>query len=148
MAGLIRQLIVTGRIDRDFVAAETRGSGELEAAVMPFTPQMVAQRAGIDPDELVRAADILGAAHRGAASFGTGANMSGHATTVVYLGRVLSSLRGWWRRAGETIGNSGVFIHPFPPIAGTPGPFPVKDMGETMHARGVTSSLAGIPVSA
>ena len=148
MAGLIRQIIVDGRIDREFVESETQGFDVLEAAVAPFTPEMVAQRAGIDAEDLVVAARILGDAGIGAASFGTGANMSGHPSTVVFLGKVLTSLRGWWRRAGEEIHNPGVFIEPFPPIAGTPGPFPVTGVGERMHARGVTASLAGIPVSA
>ena len=148
MAGLIRQLIVDGQLDRNFIDAETQGFEELEAAVAPFTPAMVAERAGISADDLIEAARILGNARSGATCFGTGANMSGHATTVMYLGRVLTSLRGWWRRAGETLPNPGVFIEPFPAIAGTPGPFPIKDVGEKMHARGVTASLAGIPVSA
>lgn len=148
MAGLVRQLIADGLIDHDFVAAETHGIEALKSAVSPFTPEMVAGRAGIDAGDLVAAARILGSADRGAASFGTGANMSGYPTTVTYLGRVLTSLRGWWRRAGEPIGNPGVFISPFAPIAASPGPMPVKDVGEKMHARGVTASLAGIPVSA
>lgn len=148
MAGLLRQLIADGAIDREFIAAETTGFADLKATIEPFTPQHVAERAGIEAADLLKAARILGEARRGAVSFGTGANMSGHPSTVVYLGRVLTSLRGWWRRAGEPKANPGVFIEPFPAIAGTPGPIPVKDVGERMQARGVTASLAGIPVSA
>ena len=87
---------------------------------------MVADRAGISADDLVAAARILGGARRGAACTGTGANMSGHPTSVVYLCRVLASLRGWWRRAGDEFPNPGVFIKPFPAIAGTMGPLPVE----------------------
>jgi len=148
IAGLIRLLITHGWLDRAFVDTETQGFERLEEAVAPFTPQMVAERAGISADDLIKAAHILGEAHQGAVALGTGANMAGHATTVGYLGRVLTSLRGWWRRAGDEFPNPGVFIEPLPPIAGTPGPFPVKDVGETMHARGVKASAAGIPVSA
>ncbi len=148
MAGLIRQIIADGNLDQEFIDAETQGFDALQAAVAPFTPEMVANRAGIDADELVAAARILGAARKGVAATGTGANMSGHPTTVVYLAKVLSSFRGWWRRAGEEIANPGVFINPFPPIAASTGPLPVKDVGAEMHARGVKASLAGIPVSA
>ena len=148
MAGLIHQLLVDDRMDKQFVDAETQGLEQLAKAVAPFTPDVVADRAGITVRDLVAAARILGDARHGATSFGTGANMSGHATTVVYLGHVLSSLRGWRRRAGEVAGNPGVFIEPFAPIAATPGPVPAKDVGETLSARGVTASLAGIPVSA
>ncbi len=148
MASLIRQLIADGSIDREFVDSETQGFEALERSVAPFTPEMVASRAGLDADDIRAAARILGEARRGATCFGTGANMSGHATTVTYLGKVLASLKGWWRRAGETMPNPGVFMDPAPAIAATPGPFPVQNVGETMHARGVTASLAGIPVSA
>ena len=148
MAGLIRQILIDEQLDRDFVEAETMGIEELAAAVMPFTPAMVAQRAGIDADKLIEAARVLGKARRGATSFGTGANMSGDPSAVEYLGRVLASLRGWWRRAGEELANPGVFLQPLPPIAGTMGPIPVKDIGARMHARDVAASLAGNPVSA
>jgi anaerobic selenocysteine-containing dehydrogenase len=148
MAGLIRQLIIDDQLDREFVDAETQGIASLAEAIMPFTPEMVAERAGIGPDALVEAARILGGARRGAVSMGTGANMSGNPTTVEYLGRVLTSLRGWWRRAGEELSNPGVFLEPLPAIAGTPGPIPVKDVGEKMRVRGLTASIAGIPVSA
>ena len=148
MAGLIRQIIADGSLDREFIDAETQGYDSLEQAVAPFTPDMVATSAGIDAGELIEAAHILGRANKGAAATGTGANMSGHPSTVVYLAKVLSSLRGWWRRAGDEIANPGVFINPFPPIAASTGPMPVKDVGEEMQARGVKASLAGIPVSA
>lgn len=148
MAGLIRQLLIDDQIDHEFVGAETTGLEQLRAAVMPYTPAMVAERAGIDADAPVLAARLLGGARRGAVSLGTGANMSGNPTTVEYLGRVLTSLRGWWRRAGEELPNPGVFLNPLPAIAGTIGPIPVAGIGETMQARNMTASIAGIPVSA
>lgn len=148
LAGLIRQILVDDQLDHPFVETETSGIESLREAVMPFTPEMVAERAGIDADDLVAAARILGSAQKGATSLGTGAHMSGNPTTVEYLGRVLTTLRGWWRRAGEELPNPGVFIEPLPPIAGTFGPTPVEGVGEKMLARGVTASSAGIPVSA
>ncbi|WP_052223099.1 molybdopterin-containing oxidoreductase family protein [Novosphingobium malaysiense] len=148
IAGLIRQILVDAMVDQDFVDAETTGIEELAAAVMPFTPAMVAQRAGIEADALVKAARVLGKARCGATSFGTGANMSGDPSTVEYLGRVLASLRGWWRRPGDQLANPGVFLQPLPPIAATPGPMAVEGVGARMEARGVTGSLAGNPVSA
>jgi len=148
LAGLIRQILSDDQIDHAFVANETSGIESLRVAVQPFTPAMVAERAGIAAEDLVAAAGILGSARKGAASLGTGAHMSGNPTTVEYLGRVLSSLRGWWRRAGEEVPNPGVFIEPLPPTAATAGPTPVEATGVKMLARGVTASRAGIPVSA
>lgn len=148
MAGLIRQLINDNQLDDDFIAAETQGFAELKAAVEPFTPELVAERAGIDAGQLVAAARILGGAGKGAASFGTGANMSGKPSTVEYLGRVLTSLRGWWRRAGDELKNPGIFFEPMPPIAATIGPLPVAGLGEKMRVRGMAASLAGNPLAA
>lgn len=148
MAGLIRQVLIDDLLDHDFVTAETSGMETLKSAVMPFTPDMVAERAGIDADQLIEAARVLGHAHHGATSFGTGANMSGNPSSVEYLGRVLASLRGWWRRAGDELANPGVFLQPLPPIAATPGPMSVEGVGARMEARGVTGSLAGNPISA
>ena len=148
MAGLIRQILIDDALDHAFVEAQTTGIASLKSAVMPYTPELVAERAGIDADTLIAAARLLGGAHRGAVSLGTGANMSGNPTTVEYLGRVLATLRGWWRRAGEELPNPGVLIAPLPAVAGTPGPVPVADIGEKMRVRDMRASVAGIPVSA
>jgi anaerobic selenocysteine-containing dehydrogenase len=148
LAGLIRQLLADGHIDADFVGAETEGLEALRQAVAPYTPEHVAERAGIRADELLAAATVLGGARRGAVFSGTGANMSGQANIVEYLGRALSSLRGWWLRAGEVKVNPGVLIDPLPPLAASPGPFPAAGFGEKLRVRGLTDTAAGLPTAA
>lgn len=148
LAGIVRHLILSGALDDAFVAAETTGLDTLAGAVAPYTPDVVAARAGIDAAQLVAAADLIGACARGAVSIGTGGNMSGQSTIVEYLGKVLTSLRGWWLRAGEERPNPGVLIEPLPAIAGTAGPTPYEDLGAAMRVRGLRQSVAGMPTAA
>jgi len=145
---LVRLLLEQNLIDDQFVASETQGINSLRQAVDPFTPQFVAKHAGVAEADLRRVARILGSARRGAISVGTGGNMSGQSTLVEYLGRALTSLRGWWLRAGEERVNPGVLVEPFPAIAGTLGPSPYDDLGEVMRVRNLKQSVAGPPTAA
>lgn len=148
LAGLAREMLVNGWVDTDFIAAETEGLENLRAAVEPYTPEHVAQRAGINAADLRAAAALLGQAKRGAVSAGTGSNMAGQGNVVEYLVKVLTSLRGWWLRAGEVKQNPGVLIEPFPAIAASPGPFPAAGFGEKLRVRGLTDTAAGLPTAA
>ncbi|MDB5971379.1 MAG: nitrate reductase [Hydrocarboniphaga sp.] len=148
MAGIVRELLRSELIDREFVDAETQGLDALRMAVEPYTADAVAARAGIRAQDLIAAANMIGAARRGAVFSGTGANMSGQANLVEYLGRALTSLRGWWLRAGEVKGNPGVLIEPFPAIAASPGPFPPAGFGEKLRVRGLTDTATGMPTAA
>jgi anaerobic selenocysteine-containing dehydrogenase len=147
LAGIVRYLLNQGRVDVDFVAAEAEGIEALRAAVEPFTPDYVAERAGVNVDEFIAAARILGEARKGVTFSGTGANMAGHCNLVEYLGRVVHTLRGWWVRAGDVKYNPGVFIEPLPSIAGTTGPEPVN-IGVRLRTRGLGETPAGLPTAA
>ena len=147
LAGIARVILEERLYDEAFVAAETSGLEALRAAVEPFTPQVVAQRAGIAPDDLVRAARVFASGRRGAVSCGTGPNMSGHGNVTEYFVKVLTSLKGFWLRAGDTIVNPGVMVNRAPPIAASPGPFPARGYGEKMRIRGLEETPAGLPVA-
>jgi len=147
LAAIAHVLIAEGMFDRDFVAAETTGFEALKAAVAPFTPDAAGARAGVDPAEIVRAARLIGQARRGAFSAGTGSNMSGRGNVVEYFVKALTSLKGFWRRAGDEFTNPGVIINPFPAIAASPGPSPVS-FGENMRVRGLAETLGGLPTAA
>ncbi|MDE2466883.1 MAG: molybdopterin-dependent oxidoreductase, partial [Alphaproteobacteria bacterium] len=148
LAGIAHVLIAEELVDTAFVANETTGFAALAEAVRPFTPRHVAERAGIDAEDLVEAARLLGQARSGAISAGTGANMSGHGNLAEYLVRALTSIRGFWMRPGETIPNPGVLINRFPPIAATPGPQPAFGFGEPMRVRGLANTVSGLPTAA
>jgi len=148
LAAIARDLIAAGAFDRTFVEAEADGLEALRAAVAPFTPEAAGARAGVDPDQIREAARIIGAARRGAFSAGTGPNMSGHGNLVEYLVKVLTTLKGFWRRPGDEIPNPGVLINPLPAIAASPGPQPAWGLGETLRVRGLTQCASGLPTAA
>nr|WP_158511218.1 molybdopterin-dependent oxidoreductase [Sphingobium sp. MI1205] len=148
LAGIVRELIATGRLDNAFIRDETTGLDALKASVAPFTPAMVAERAGIPAQQIIEAAAILGNARVGGVSAGTGANMSGESAVTEYLLRVIQTLRGWLLRAGEKRPNPGVLIEPLPALAAASGPSPCWDMGERMRVRGLAGTNMNLPTAA
>jgi anaerobic selenocysteine-containing dehydrogenase len=148
LAAIARELIGSGAYDRAFVEAEADGFEALTAAVAPFTPERAGARAGVDPALIREAARIIGAAKCGAFSAGTGPNMSGRGNLVEYIVKVLTTLKGFWRRPGDEVANPGVLIHPSPAIAASPGPQPAWDLGENLRVRGLTQCAAGLPTAA
>ncbi|MBS0277741.1 MAG: molybdopterin-dependent oxidoreductase [Proteobacteria bacterium] len=148
LAGIARILIHENLIDRSFVENESVGFDALRKAVEPFTPDVVEERADVKADDLVRAARLFGHAPRGAVSAGTGANMSGHGNLVEYFVKTLTTLRGFWSRAGDVVANPGVLVNRFPAIAASPGPFPAFGFGERMRVRGLTECASGLPTAA
>lgn len=148
LAGIARLLIAENAIDRDFIDAEADGFDALREAVAPFTPAFVADRADIAAEDLIRAARLFGSAGRGAVSAGTGANMSGRGNLVEYFVRVLTTLRGFWAKPGDRIGNPGVLVNRLPAIAASPGPRPAYGFGEKLRVRGLTECASGLPTAA
>ena len=148
LAGIARILIYEGLIDHNFVASEANGLEALIAAVEPFTPEVVASRAGIDPRDLIRAAHMFASGARGAVSAGTGPNMSGRGNLTEYFVRTLTTLRGFWMKEGDIISNPGVLVNRFPPLAASPGPTPSFGFGEKLRIRGLSETLSGLPTAA
>jgi len=148
LAAIARELLQSGLHDAAFIEAEALGLEALRAAVAPFTPEVAASRAGVAADDIRAAARLIGAARRGAFSAGTGANMSGRGNLTEYLLKVLTTLKGFWRRPGDEVANPGVLINPFPAIAASPGPKPAWGLGETLRVRGLTQCAAGLPTAA
>src|SRR5262249_46564533 len=72
LAALINVILTEGLYDKRFVADEVDGLDELRGAIAPFTPQMVAVRADLAADDLVRAARMFAGARRGYAASGVG----------------------------------------------------------------------------
>ena len=147
LAGIAHVMLSEGLHDAAFVAAETVGLAGLREAVAPFTPALVAVRAGIAPDDLIRAARLFASSRSGAVSAGTGPNMAGHSNVTEYFVKVLTTLAGFWLRAGEAITNPGVMVNRAPPIAASPGPFPAIGYGHKMRIRGLEESPAGLPTA-
>jgi anaerobic selenocysteine-containing dehydrogenase len=102
LAGIVRVILDEQLHDDEFVAENVSGVERLREVVAGFTPEQVAARADIDPDDLVAAARTFARGTRGIACAGTGPHMSGPGTLVEYLVMSLNTLCGRWMRAGET----------------------------------------------
>lgn len=147
VAGLLHVMVHEGWVDHEFVKVHVDGLDVLKRAIGPFTPQFVAERAGIPVDDLLEAARLLGAARRGIAAPGTGAAMSNPGPLVPYLLLCLASVRGWWQRQGERVSRPNVLLPPNPARAQAFPPYPAGN-GRRMRVRGLEASVAGLPTGA
>ncbi|MFT6289372.1 MAG: anaerobic selenocysteine-containing dehydrogenase [Alcanivorax sp.] len=148
LGAIARIILEEERYNKDFVSSEVDGLDVLRATLAPFDPGKVAAHAGIDTQELVKAARMFSSWQRGSISVGTGPNMSGYGNATEYLNLVLTSLMGHWRKAEEVKQNGGVFIKPAPAIAASPGPMPAWGFGRKMRVRGLEESVSGLPTAA
>ncbi|GAA1351803.1 molybdopterin oxidoreductase family protein [Saccharothrix algeriensis] len=94
MNGLVRELIVNGWVDRDYVAAHTLGYDELAATVEPYTPEHVAGACGVDADDVRRAARVFGTSDRVLSTVLQGFYQSHQATAASCQVNNLHLLRG------------------------------------------------------
>ena len=148
LACIIRTIIQEDYHDKDFIKKETKGFSDLVKAVQPFTPKKVAEFAGVTEEKLVEAARLYGSFKKADISLGTGPNMSGAGNLSEYLGKVIMSLMGHWRREGELKENVGVFVNGFPPIAAGSGSTPATGFGKKLRVRDLEESTAGLPTGA
>jgi anaerobic selenocysteine-containing dehydrogenase len=108
-AGFIRIILKEGWEDKAFCADHVQDLEELRRAVEPFTPEYVANRAGVLAHDLWRAASLF--AHeskRGGAGSGTGTNMAPHSNLAEHLIECLNVVCGRYLRAGDVFPNPSV----------------------------------------
>jgi anaerobic selenocysteine-containing dehydrogenase len=148
LAGIIRVVIEEGLHDADFVAEDAEGFEGLREAVGDFTPEYVAERAGVDADDVVRAARIFGGAARGCASAGTGPSFATRGTLTEYLCLCLTTLCGRWARAGEEVLRPNVLLPAYEARAQPYPPYRAWGFGERMRVRGLTNATCGMPTAA
>jgi anaerobic selenocysteine-containing dehydrogenase len=148
LAAIAKIWLDEGSYDKAFVDDNTQNLDALRAAVAPYTPEYAAERAGVKAEEIIAAARMLAHGRVGGIQAGTGPNMSGRGNLVEYLVKCLTTLRGWWLRAGDERKGGGVLFNPLPTIAATPGPLPAWGFGEKLRVRGLTDTAAGLPTAA
>ena len=148
LAGLLRVILSERLSDAAFVAENVRGIDALRAAVEPFTPEYVTQRADVPAADLVRAARMFAAAKRGCANAGTGPNMAPHGNVTEYLLLALITVCGRWLRAGERVPNPGALLPQFPAKAQANPPWPSHGYGEPLRVRGLGDAACGMPTAA
>jgi anaerobic selenocysteine-containing dehydrogenase len=150
LAGMLQVILDEGLHDQRFTQAYVDGLAELKAAVAPYTPEVVAARAGVPADAVVKAARTFGRAKRGIVTTGTGPEMAGHGGLVAHLVLALNYVCGRVYQEGE--------VSPVPRIL-TPGalprraevaaPMPLYGPGFTpARVRGLTALGEEMPCAA
>ncbi|MDB5584178.1 MAG: hypothetical protein JWR80_9354 [Bradyrhizobium sp.] len=107
-ASLLREIFVNGWEDHAFAQRWTTNLETLRDAVMPFTSELVAEHAGISPDDLRQAARWLGEARKPGIGTGTGVDMGPHCNVSEHIVEALAALTGGYVRAGDRISNPGM----------------------------------------
>jgi anaerobic selenocysteine-containing dehydrogenase len=111
LAGLINVILSEELYDIEFCDEWVDQLDELRTAVAPFTPQLVAERCGVDASDVVAAARMFAAGPKGTAGTGTGPNMAPHSTLMEHLTLTLNAICGRVNRPGDRL-ESGNFLFP------------------------------------
>ncbi len=148
LAGLIHVIVSEGLHDAEFVEQNVAGFDALVSAVEAFTPDYVAERAGIERDDLVRAARIFATAAVRHANSGTGPSFSMYCNLKEYLLHCLNTVCGAYARAGERVTRPNAMLPAYTPRAQAFPPFKAWGFGEKLRVRGLTDTAAGMPTAA
>ncbi|WP_299195511.1 molybdopterin-dependent oxidoreductase [uncultured Erythrobacter sp.] len=112
LAGMLNVIIEEGLYDRNFVSAHVDGFDALAEAVKPMTPEVAAERAGVEADQLIAAARLFAGGSKGCAVTGTGPEMAGNGTLTEYLVVCLNTICARFKQEGEKAAIPGVFTTP------------------------------------
>lgn len=112
LAGMLNVIFEEGLYDRNFVSAHVDGLDELKEAVAAFTPDVAAERAGVEKDQLVAAARMFANGSKGCAVTGTGPEMAGNGTLTEYLVTCLNTVCARFKQEGEKKGVPSIFAVP------------------------------------
>lgn len=148
LAGMIHIILAENLYDRGFVEHNVNGFAELSDAVAGFTPEYVADRAGIPQAQLVAAARVFAGARVRHANSGTGASFSMYCNLKDYLVSCLNTVCGAYTRAGERVTRPNAMLPAYTPKAQAFPPFKAWGFGEKMRVRGLTDTAAGMPTAA
>ncbi|MDH3707232.1 MAG: molybdopterin-dependent oxidoreductase, partial [Acidimicrobiia bacterium] len=111
LAGMLRVILTEHRHDAEFCEGWVDGLDRLRAEVEPFTPDVVADRAGIDADDLVAAARLFADGDRGTIGTGTGPNMAPDSALTEHLAVTANIVCGRVNQVGDRL-ESGAFLQP------------------------------------
>jgi anaerobic selenocysteine-containing dehydrogenase len=115
LAGMLNVIFSEELYDRNFVSAHVDGVEELKQAVASFTPEVAAERAGVEKNDLVAAAHMFASGSKGCAVTGTGPEMAGNGTLTEYLVTCLNTVCARFIQEGERASAPRVFTAPRTP---------------------------------
>jgi len=110
LGGMLHVIIAEGLYDRNFVAAHVDGFEALAEAVKDYTPLKAAERAGIAPEQLVKAARMFASGTKGRVVTGTGPEMAGQGVLTEYLVTALNIVCARFNQEGDKVANPMVFM--------------------------------------
>ncbi len=149
LAAVLHVITREGLHDKAFVDENVAGYDALYRALEPFTPGLVARRADVPVDDLVRLARTFATSGRGVACAGTGPSMAGPGSTLFeYLVLALNTLGGRWLRAGEPMWNPGVLLPPLSAKAQATPPWQAYGYGEKLRVRDLADAACGLSTAA
>ncbi len=148
LAAILHVILNENLYDSDFVAEHVQGFDALKAAVAPFTPAYAAARADVSVDQIVDAARTFARSRYAAILCGTGPSFSMTGPLTEYLSLALTSVCGFWSRAGDAVQRPNVLLPPYVARAEAMPPFPAYGYGAQLRVRGLGQTIAGMPAAA
>ncbi len=124
VAAIVNVILAEDLHDKDFCAEHIDGLEQLTEQTLRFTPDAVADAAGVPASQIGEAARMFAAGPRGTAVTGTGPEMGPHPNLLQHLVQSLNAICGRHYRAGERLPNPGVLTPPVPRAAQATGPQP------------------------
>jgi anaerobic selenocysteine-containing dehydrogenase len=100
---LLHEIIRTGRVDHDYIAAQTVGFDELQAQLKDCTPQWASEICDVPANRIREAAEILGTADRLLSTVLQGVYQSHQATAAAVQINNLHLIRGMLGRPGAGV---------------------------------------------
>lgn len=128
LAGIVRVIIDEKLHDAEFCAEFVDHLSELHALLQPFTLEYVARRADVPVEQIVQAARLFAGGCKGAASTGTGPEMSPLGSLTEHMVMILNTVCGRYYREGEVPPSAPPLTPPRPRKAQVI--FPPKPWGE------------------
>ena len=148
LAGMLNVILSEDLYDQEFCGqwVDQEQIDTLRLAVDSFTPDYVAQRCGVDGDDMIEAARLFAAGPTGISGSGTGPSMSPHPSLMEHLSICLNVLCGRYLREGQQI-ESAAFLQPdVPKRAQVIGPFG-NPKGPESRFRGLKGYNQEMPCS-
>ncbi|AQQ68150.1 hypothetical protein Mag101_11270 [Microbulbifer agarilyticus] len=124
LAGLLHIILEENLHDSEFCEENIENLTPFKQSLARFTPDYVAERAGLNKDDIIAAARMFAAGPKGSATTGTGPEMGPYPNLVQHLTQALNAICGRHYRAGEKLPNPGVLSPPFPRLAQAVPPQP------------------------
>jgi anaerobic selenocysteine-containing dehydrogenase len=150
LAAMLHTIIAESLYDAPFIAENACGLEHLTETVAAFTPERVAEPAGLTAQEIRTAARTFAISGAGVATAGTGPNMAGHTTLLEYLILNLNTLCGRWQREGDKVFEPATLGQPTYAKAQALPPYPeyAYGFGEKIRVRNLRNTASGLPTAA